>query len=121
MDAEHLDFPDQTFDAVTCALSLFLCPDMEAALREMYRVAKPGGSIGISMFAKTPPPFNPGWPILIQQFDAYEGWVRVPQPLAYAPEEVEDLLSHPVSGPSGYGVSRTTSSMRALKIGGRFS
>jgi ubiquinone/menaquinone biosynthesis C-methylase UbiE len=93
MDAEHLDFPDQTFDAVTCALSLFLCPDMEAALREMYRVSKPGGSIGISMFGNTPPPFNPGWPLLIQQFEAYGGWVRMPRPLGYASEEVEALLS----------------------------
>jgi ubiquinone/menaquinone biosynthesis C-methylase UbiE len=93
MDAEHLEFPDQTFDAVICAFSLFLFPDMEAALREMYRVAKPGGYIGISMFGKTPPPFNPGWPILLQQFEAYQGWVRMPQPIAYAPEEMEALLS----------------------------
>jgi ubiquinone/menaquinone biosynthesis C-methylase UbiE len=98
MDAEHLDFPDQTFDAVICAFSLFFFPDMEAALREMYRVSKSGGSIGISIFGKTPPPFNPGWPILVQQFEAYQGWVRVPQPFAYAPEEVEALLSR-----SGFG------------------
>lgn len=93
MDAEHLDFPDQTFDAVICAFSLFLFPDMEAALREMYRVSKPGGSVGLSVFGKTPPPFNPGWPILLQQFEAYQGWVRMPQPVAYAPEEMEALLS----------------------------
>ena len=92
MDAEHLEFPDQTFDAVTCAFGLFFFPDMEAALREMYRVSKPGGYIGISIFGKTPPPFNPGWPILIQQFEAYQGWVRMPQPIAYAPEEMEALL-----------------------------
>jgi len=93
MDAEHLEFPDQTFDAVICAFGLFLFPDMEAALREMYRVAKPGGSIGLSIFGKTPPPFNPGWPILFQQFEAYQGWVRMPQPIGYAPEEMEGLLN----------------------------
>jgi O-methyltransferase/aklanonic acid methyltransferase len=60
MDAEHLEFRDETFDVVTCAFALFLFPDMEAALREMYRVSKPGGYIGISIFGKTPPPFNPG-------------------------------------------------------------
>lgn len=95
MDAEHLDFPDQTFDAVTCALSLFLFPDMEAALREMYRISKPSGYIGISMFDKTPPPFDPGWPMLIQQFEAYQGWVRMPRPFAYTSEELEALLSQP--------------------------
>jgi ubiquinone/menaquinone biosynthesis C-methylase UbiE len=93
MDAEHLEFPDQTFDVVICAFSLFLFPDMEAALREMYRVSKPGGYIGISIFGKTPPPLSPGWPIMLQQFEAYQGWVRMPQPIAYAPEEMQALLS----------------------------
>jgi ubiquinone/menaquinone biosynthesis C-methylase UbiE len=93
MDAEHLEFPDQTFDAVICAFALFLFPDIEAALREMYRVSKPGGFISISIFGKTPPPFNPGWPILVKQFEAYQCGVRMPQPIAYAPEEIEALLS----------------------------
>jgi ubiquinone/menaquinone biosynthesis C-methylase UbiE len=93
MDAEHLEFPDQTFDVVICAFALFLFPDMEAALREMYRVCKPDGYIGVSVFGKTPLPFNPGMPILIQQFVAYQVGVQMPQPTAYAPEEVETLLS----------------------------
>jgi ubiquinone/menaquinone biosynthesis C-methylase UbiE len=93
MDAEHLEFADQTFDAVTCALGLFLFPDMQAALREMYRVCKPDGYIGVSVFGKTPPPFNPGLPILVQQFVAYQVGVLMPQPTAYAPDEVEALLS----------------------------
>jgi ubiquinone/menaquinone biosynthesis C-methylase UbiE len=93
IDAEHLEFPDQTFDAVICAFGLFLFPDMGAALREMYRVCKPGGNIGVSIFDKTSPPFNPGWPILFQQFMAHQVGVRMPQPIAYAPEEVEALLS----------------------------
>jgi ubiquinone/menaquinone biosynthesis C-methylase UbiE len=92
MDAEHLEFPDQTFDVVICAFALFLFPDMEAALREMYRVCKPGGYVGVSVFDKTPPPFNPGWPILLQQFMAYQVGVQMPQPIAYAPEEVGALL-----------------------------
>ncbi len=93
MDAEHLEFTDQAFDVVTCAFSIFLFPNMEAALREMYRVCKPGGYVGVSIFDKTPPPFNPGLPMLIQQFMAYQRGVLMPQPTAYAPEEVEALLS----------------------------
>jgi ubiquinone/menaquinone biosynthesis C-methylase UbiE len=93
MDAEHLEFPNHTFDVVICAFALFHFPDMEAALGEMYRVSKPGGYIGISIFGKTPPPFNPGWPILQQQFEAYQCWMRQPQPIAYAPEEIEALLT----------------------------
>jgi ubiquinone/menaquinone biosynthesis C-methylase UbiE len=34
MDAEHLEFPDQSFNAITCAFALFFFPDIEAALRE---------------------------------------------------------------------------------------
>ncbi|MBN2100244.1 MAG: methyltransferase domain-containing protein [Dehalococcoidia bacterium] len=92
MDAEHLEFPDQAFDVVTCALSLFLFPDIDAALREMYRVCKPGGYVGVSFFDKTPPPFDPGWPILLQQFMGHKRGVRMPQQVAYAPQEVEALL-----------------------------
>jgi O-methyltransferase/aklanonic acid methyltransferase len=93
MDAEHLEFPDQSFDAVTCAFALFFFPDIEVALREMYRVCKPGGCLAITYFNKTPPPFSPGFPILIQQLMAYGVAVQTPQPLSYTPQEVEALLN----------------------------
>jgi ubiquinone/menaquinone biosynthesis C-methylase UbiE len=93
MDAEHLEFPDQTFDFVTCAFALNHFPDMEAALHEMYRVCKPAGYIGVANFNSTPPPFNPGWPMLFQQCAAYGVAARLPQPLAYTPQEVETLLN----------------------------
>lgn len=92
MDAEHLEFPDQAFDVVACAFSLFLFPDIDAALREMYRVCRPGGYVGVSFFDKTPPPFDPGWPILLQQFMRYQRGVVMPQQVAYTPHEAEALL-----------------------------
>ncbi len=49
-EAEHLEFPDESFDVVLCASSLFLVPDMLAALREWRRVLVPGGFVGISSF-----------------------------------------------------------------------
>ncbi len=45
MNAETLDFPDGTFDAVICQLGLMLFAKPEAALSEMARVAKKGGSV----------------------------------------------------------------------------
>lgn len=93
MDAEHLEFPDQSFDAVTCAFALFFFPNIKAALGEMYRACKPGGCLAITYFNKAPPPFSPGFPILIQQLMAYRVGVQTPQPLAYTTQEVEALLN----------------------------
>ena len=93
MDAEHLEFPDQSFDVVSCSFALFLFPDIEAALHEMYRVCKPDGYLSIINFNKTPPPFNPGWPILFQQFMEYRVGISTPQQFAYTTQEVNALLS----------------------------
>ncbi len=93
MDAEHLEFPDQSFDAVTCAFAIFFFPNVDAALREMYRVLKPGGCLAISNFNKTPLPFNPGVPMLIQQFMAYQVKLQTTTQFAYTPQEVEALIS----------------------------
>jgi ubiquinone/menaquinone biosynthesis C-methylase UbiE len=93
MDAEHLEFPDHAFDVVTCGFALFLFPDMEAALREMYRVCKPGGYVAMTHFNKTPPPFDPGMSIAMQQAMAYGVTVHLPPQVAYTPQEVEALLS----------------------------
>ncbi len=43
MDAEALDFPDASFDAVICALGLMYVADPSSAIREMHRVLVPGG------------------------------------------------------------------------------
>jgi len=45
MDAQDLDFPDDSFDAVISALSTCTFPEPVAALREMDRVCKPEGTI----------------------------------------------------------------------------
>jgi ubiquinone/menaquinone biosynthesis C-methylase UbiE len=42
MDAERLDFPDRSFDAVVFTLCLCTIPDPERAIREGLRVARPG-------------------------------------------------------------------------------
>lgn len=43
MDAEELSVPDKAYDAALCALGLMYVPDPGKALKEMYRVIKPGG------------------------------------------------------------------------------
>jgi ubiquinone/menaquinone biosynthesis C-methylase UbiE len=45
MDAQQLDFPDDTFDAAAATFVLCSVPDPKRGLREMARVVKPGGRI----------------------------------------------------------------------------
>ena len=42
-DATALEFPDQSFDTVTCTFSLCTIPDDRAAVAEIWRVLRPGG------------------------------------------------------------------------------
>ena len=45
MDAEHLSFPDASFDVVVAQYVITTVPDPEATLDEFARVLKPGGEI----------------------------------------------------------------------------
>jgi len=45
MDAEHLDFPDDSFDVVVAQYVVTTVPNPEATLDEFARVLKPGGEI----------------------------------------------------------------------------
>ena len=51
VNAESLPFKDGEFDAVTIAFGLRNVTDKDAALREMYRVLKPGGRAMILEFS----------------------------------------------------------------------
>ena len=45
MDAQHLGFPDASFDVVVAQYVITTVPDPEATLDEFVRVTKPGGEI----------------------------------------------------------------------------
>ena len=44
-----LPFPDGSFDAVLCQMALMFFPDQARALREMARVARPGGVVALAV------------------------------------------------------------------------
>ena len=51
-DAEHLPFPDRSFDAYTIAFGLRNVTDIDQALRDAWRVLKPGGRFYCLEFSK---------------------------------------------------------------------
>lgn len=51
-DAEHLPFPDRGFDGYTIAFGLRNVTDIDQALRDAYRVLKPGGRFFCLEFSK---------------------------------------------------------------------
>ena len=53
MSAEALALPDAAFDVVLCQFGLMFVPDKLLALREMRRVLKPGGTLGLAVWSVT--------------------------------------------------------------------
>jgi SAM-dependent methyltransferase len=51
-DMEHLPWPDDSFDVVTGFHSFFLAADMVGALREARRVARPGGTLALTIWGR---------------------------------------------------------------------
>ncbi len=50
MDMQHLEFPDEYFDAASCAFGIFFVEDMAGLLRHVSSKVKLGGRIGITSF-----------------------------------------------------------------------
>jgi len=56
-DAQALPFADASFDGVTMAFGIRNVPDRVAALREMHRVTRAGGRVGVLELAEPDNPF----------------------------------------------------------------
>jgi len=51
-DASSLPFGDAEFDAIICQSGLMFFPDQVEAIREMWRILKPGGHLAVQVWAE---------------------------------------------------------------------
>jgi SAM-dependent methyltransferase len=74
-DALHLPFPDGSFDRVICSEVLEHIPDDVAAMRELTRVLRPGGTMAITV-----PRFGPelvNWALSDEYHNVPGGHIRI--------------------------------------------
>jgi ubiquinone/menaquinone biosynthesis C-methylase UbiE len=90
MDAEFLGFPEEDFDKVTCAFSLFQFVDMPEALIQMHRVLSPGGMVALSNWG--PGFFTPIAPMQRDLFRQYHIRPLLPNPIAFELDQMRELL-----------------------------
>jgi ubiquinone/menaquinone biosynthesis C-methylase UbiE len=59
-DAARLPYPDASFDTANVANSIHSLPDLDGALKDIFRVLKPGGTFGsnVLLYPRGPWPLN---------------------------------------------------------------
>lgn len=87
MDLEHLDFPEQNFEAATCGFGLFFLEDMSRGLQNIAATVKPGGKIAVSNFVE-----NAFEPMSSHFLDLYEAFTKKAAPLSRKRLASDDAL-----------------------------
>jgi ubiquinone/menaquinone biosynthesis C-methylase UbiE len=117
-DMLDLHLPDATFDAAICVFGIFFVPDMPAAVRELWRVIRPGGKLAVTTWG--PRFFEPAttafWNAVREvRPDLYKGfnpWDRISDPAsvrallqaggAEGAEVVAESGTHPIASPEAW-------------------
>ena len=68
-DAEALDLPDASFDALACNFGVLHLSRPERALAEFHRVLRPGGRLGFTVWA--PPAQSAGFRIVLEAVEQH--------------------------------------------------
>ena len=89
-DMLDLRLPAARFDAVVCVFGIFFVPDMAAALRELWRLVRPGGRLAVTTWG--PHFFEPGstafWnavrDVAPELHKSFNPWDRICDPISLA-------------------------------------
>ena len=84
-DAEELPFEDERFDCATSVFGAMFAPRPEVAAREMFRVVRPGNTVGMANW--TPDGFNGRFFAMARRF-APAPPPELPDPLDWGHEEI---------------------------------
>jgi ubiquinone/menaquinone biosynthesis C-methylase UbiE len=111
-------FADASFDAVVCVFGIFFVPDIVEAIRELWRVLRPGGKLAITTWG--PDFFEPAnavfWnAVLDVRPDLYKGfnpWDRISEPSTlsaifneagvFEPLIIAESATHPIASPEDW-------------------
>lgn len=93
--ADDLPFPDASFDAALCQAGLQFFPDRRAALAELFRVVRPGGTLGLGLLRSVE--HQPGYRLLAETLTRHVGVeasdiLRSPYTLG-DPDEIRALVA----------------------------
>jgi SAM-dependent methyltransferase len=93
-DILDLGLPGGDFDAVVCVFGIFFVPDIESAVRELWRLVRPGGQLAITTWGPRflEPVNTPFWESVREVrpslYKGFNPWDRVSEP-----ETVRSLLA----------------------------
>lgn len=128
-DMRSLGSARERFDAVICVFGIFFVPDMPAALRDLWRLVRPGGRLAITTWGRGV--FEPAntlfWDAVRKErpdlHKAFNPWDRISEPAALAElfreadiegvEILEEPAEHPLESPDDWWVIVMGSGYRA--------
>lgn len=84
-DAARMPFPDDTFDTANIANSVHCFPQVEEALRGMFRVLKPGGTMAVNVLL-----YPRGWRPLKAIAERINAW-GIRKGILFTPYEQQDI------------------------------
>jgi ubiquinone/menaquinone biosynthesis C-methylase UbiE len=117
-DMLELGYPDGSFDAVVCVFGIFFVPDMAAAVKELWRMVRPGGRLAITTWG--PELFEPAnsafWDavgaVMPELQRSFNPWERISEPsglqamLAESGVHTDHIItesgSHPLQSPEDW-------------------